>query len=130
MINIDSFLPQIVELDKSINLFCLVFLTLEFSFTVFFLFIYFLFFCTADTIRLHCFIPNQAALLIIGQYFLPVYFKVFDIILLSDLNFHPNNLLEILFITVFSVDCLVCLNISLRAIKISKSSFSALILLN
>ena len=34
---VDFFFPQIAQCDKSINLSCLVFLTLEFSFAVFFL---------------------------------------------------------------------------------------------
>ena len=36
-VKVDSFLPQIAQFDKSINLFCLVFLKLEFSFSVYFL---------------------------------------------------------------------------------------------
>ena len=59
--------------------------------------------------------------------------------ILFDLNSNPNNLVEILFIRVFLVDCfirvflvdcLTCLNISLIALKISKSSLSGLILIN
>ena len=42
--------------------------------------------------------------------------------MLSDLNSNPNNLVEILLITVFLVDCLMCLNISLIVLKIPKSS--------
>ena len=34
---VDFFLPQITQFDIRINLFCLVFLTLEFSFAVYFL---------------------------------------------------------------------------------------------
>ena len=44
---VDFFLQQIAQFDKSINLFCLVFLTLEFSFSVYFF--------TTDAIRTHCF---------------------------------------------------------------------------
>ena len=44
---VDFFLPQIAQYYKSINLFCLVFLTLEFSLAVFFF--------TTDPIRFHCF---------------------------------------------------------------------------
>ena len=41
------FLAQTAQFDKSINLFCLLFPTLQFSFSVFFL--------TTDTIGFHCF---------------------------------------------------------------------------
>ena len=50
LINLDFFLPQIAYFNKSINLFCLVFLTLGFSFAVFFFF-----FFTTGTIRFHRF---------------------------------------------------------------------------
>ena len=36
LMNLDFFLQQIAQLDKSIYLFCLVLLTIEFSFAVFF----------------------------------------------------------------------------------------------
>ena len=36
----------------------------------------------------------------------------------SDLNSNPNNLAEILLSSVFLVDCLMCLNISLTVLKI------------
>ena len=36
----------------------------------------------------------------------------FDFIILSDLNSNPINLVEIFFIRVFLVDCLMCLDIS------------------
>ena len=73
----------------------------------------------------------------IGQAFKPYTmqtFTIFDqfIILfykwLSDLHSNLNNLIEILFIRVFIVDRLVCLNISLIALKTSKSSLSVSIL--
>ena len=70
-------------------------------------------------------------LLIIGQYFfLTIYFSAFDFITLSDLNSDLNHLIEFFFITVFWVDCLICLNISLIALKMSKSSLLKLILIN
>ena len=49
--------------------------------------------------------------------------------MLSDLNSNPNNRVEILFIRVF-LDCLMCLNISLTVLEISKSSLSRAILIN
>ena len=70
-------------------------------------------------------------LLIIRQYFfLTIYFSAFDFITLSDLNSDLNHLIEFFFITVFWVDCLICLNISLIALKMSKSSLLKLILIN
>ena len=70
-------------------------------------------------------------LLIIRQYFfLTIYFPAFDFITLSDLNSDLNHLIEFFFITVFWVDCLICLNISLIALKMSKSSLLKLILIN
>ena len=50
--------------------------------------------------------------------------------MLSGLNFNPNNLIEILLLSAFIVDCLMCLNISLIALKISTSSLSGSILTN
>ena len=47
--------------------------------------------------------------------------------MLSDLNSNPNSLLEILLISVSVVGCLMCLNISLIALKKSKYSGSILI---
>ena len=58
-----------------------------------------------------------------------MYFIAFDFIILSDLNSNPNNLVEMLFIRVFLVDCLMCLN-SLIALKISKSSLPGSIVIN
>ena len=46
------------------------------------------------------------------------------------LNSNPNNLFEILFVMVFLVDILICLNILLTVLKISKSSLSGSILIN
>ena len=37
LIKVDFFLPQVAQFDESINLFFLVFATLEFLFTIFFL---------------------------------------------------------------------------------------------
>ena len=48
----------------------------------------------------------------------------------SDLNSNPNNLVEILYIRVFLVDCLMYLNISLIVLKILKSSTPASLLIN
>ena len=47
--------------------------------------------------------------------------------MLSDLNSNPNSLLEILLISVSVAGCLMCLNISLIALKKSKYSGSILI---
>ena len=105
LMKVNFFFPQIVQLDKTINLFCLVFLTLEFSFTVFFY-------------NLHNTFP---LLFIISQYFLTINFIAFDLIILFDLNSNPNNLVEILFTRALLVDCLMCLNILLMVLKISKS---------
>ena len=57
-------------------------------------------------------------LLIMRQYFLAITFIAFDFVILSDLNCNRNNLVEVLFIKVFLVVCLICLNISLIALKI------------
>ena len=50
--------------------------------------------------------------------------------MLSDLESNPNNLVEVLFIRVFLVDCLMCQNISLIALIISKCSLPDSILIN
>ena len=50
--------------------------------------------------------------------------------MVSDLNSNANNLVEILLVSVFSVDRLMFLNISLTVLKISKPSFSESILIN
>ena len=64
---------------------------------------------------------NQTTLLIMRQYFL----TIFDFIILSDSNSNFNNFIEILSMKFFSMirldDCLMCLNISLIALKTSKS---------
>ena len=57
-------------------------------------------------------------------------FIAFDFIILFDLNLNPNNLTKILFIRAFLIDCLMCLNISMIVLKISKSSLSGSILIN
>ena len=57
----------------------------------------------------------------IGQYFLTIDFIALNFIILSDLKSDNNNLVEILFIIAILVDCLMCLNMSLIALKISKS---------
>ena len=65
-----------------------------------------------------------------GNIFLTINFIAFDFGILSGLNHYRHNLVEILFIKAFLVDCLKCLNISLIALKISKSSLSVSILIN
>ena len=47
--------------------------------------------------------------------------------MLSELDPNHDNLVEILFIRVFLVERLMCLNISVVALKVSKSSGSILI---
>ena len=73
-------------------------------------------------------------LLIIRKYFFDDNFNnnfhSFDFNILSYLNSNPNHLVEICFIRVFIVDSLMCLNISLIALKISKSSSSGSIITN
>ena len=112
---VDFFLSQTAQFDKSIDLFSLVFLKLEFSFAVYFQ-------------QLTQYVPivtyNQE------NYFLTTNFIGFDFNALSDLNFNPNNLVVIFFIKVFLVDCLMCLNILLIVLKISKSSLSGSIHIN
>ena len=56
LIKFDCFLPQITQLDKRINLFCFVLLTLTFWVEIFFF--------TINTIGFHCFYMDN------GQYFL------------------------------------------------------------
>ena len=53
-------------------------------------------------------------------------FIAFDFISLSDLNSNPNNIVEILFSRAFLVECLMCLDILLIALKISSLSGSVL----
>ena len=69
-------------------------------------------------------------IIIVRQYFLTTNFIVFGFIILFDLNSNPSNLVENLFIRVFLVDCIMCLNISLTVLKISNSSLSGLILID
>ena len=95
------FFSQTANFDKSINLFCLVFLTLEFSFAVFFY-------------NWHNTFP---LLLIIRQYFLTINFIVSDFIIIPELNLNPYNLVEILSIRVFLLDSLMskyCIDISIN----------------
>ena len=68
--------------------------------------------------------------LIIRQLFLTMGFIAFDFIILCDVSSNPNNLVEILFIRAFLFHCLICLNILLTALKISKTSFSRSNLIN
>ena len=111
---VDFFLPQTPEFNKN-NMFSLVFVTLEFRFAG-----YSLQLTQWASIATY----NQAI------FFLTIYFSAFDFITLSDLNSDLNHLIEFFFITVFWVDCLICLNISLIVLKMSKSSLLKLILIN
>ena len=94
------------------------FLTFEFSFAVFFL--------------------QLTQYIFIVTVLLTTTFIVFDFIILSDLNPNPSNLAKILFIKAFFscfmllsfYHCLMCLNISLMTLKISKSSLSRSTLIN
>ena len=71
LMKVNLFLSQIAKSDKCINLFCLDFLTLEFSFVVSF--------SIADAKRFHCY-------LYLGNILLTINFIAFDFIILSDLN--------------------------------------------
>ena len=88
----DFFLHQTEQFDKSIDLFCLVFLIFEFSFSVYFLQL------TQQVSIVTC---NQA------MFFLTINFIVFGFIMLSDLNSNPNNLVEILLISLILDGCLI-----------------------
>ena len=66
-------------------------------------------------------------LLIIRQYLFNNKLIAFDFITLSNSKSNRNNLIEVLFIGSFLVDCLMCLNISLIVSKISKFSLSGLV---
>ena len=127
------FLTTIAQFDKNINLFCLVSNKIYFASNILIL-ICSIFF-TTDAIRFHYYLQSGnisltvvLLLLIIRQYFLlTINFIAFDFVILSDLN---SNLVESLFLKIFLVDCLLCLNISLTALKISKSSLSRSILIS
>ena len=103
-----------IQFDKSINLCCLFFLTLEFSFAVYFL----------QLIQYVSIITYNQSIFCNNKFY--IFFVILSDLFLSSLN----NLIEILFIKVFLVDSLICLNISLIALKISKSSLSGSILIN
>ena len=113
-IKVDFFLPQITQFDKSINPFCLVFLTFEFR-------CQYMFYNWRNTFLL---------LLVFRQYYFNNKLSSSWIFILSDLNSNLNNLVEISFIRVFLADCLMCLNISLISLLIFKSSLSGSILIN
>ena len=66
-------------------------------------------------------------LLIIRQYLFNNKLIAFDFITLCNSKSNRNNLIEVLFIGSFLVDCLMCLNISLIVSKISKFSLSGLV---
>ena len=101
-----------------------IFLILEFSLAVFFYSLCnkFPIIFTLNKMKQWC--------LQLGSIFLTINFIAFDFTFLSDLNSNPNNLVEILIIRVFLVDCSICLNISLIALKISNSSLSGSFLIN
>ena len=80
-------------------------------------------FITSDTIGFHCYLPGNI-------FFKKINFIAFGFVILSDLNFNPNSFVIILFIRVFLVDYLMCLNISLIVLKISMFSLSGSILMN
>ena len=112
---VNFFLSQTAQFAKSTNLFYLVFLTLKLSFAVYFLEL---------TQHISIATYNQA------NSFLTISIIAFDFIMLSDLNYNSNNLIEILFIRVFLVNCLMCLNTLKISSKISKSFLSVSILIN
>ena len=112
VIRVDMCLPQTAQFDKNINIFCLVFLTFEFRSQ-------YIFYNWHNTFPL---------LLIIRQYFCSNKFLSFWFYYI--IWFNPNDLVEIVLISVFIVDCLMCLNISMIALKISKCSSSGSILMN
>ena len=66
-------------------------------------------------------------LLIIRQYLFNNKLIALDFITLCNSKSNRNNLIEVLFIGSFLVDCLMCLNISLIVSKISKFSLSGLV---
>ena len=67
---------------------------------------------------------NTSLLLIImRQYLLEINLIAFNFVILSHLNCNPNNFFDVLFIRVFLVNCLMCLNILLTVWKASKSFF-------
>ena len=122
-------MQEIVEFDKSINLFCLVFRTLELLFAAIFVFVLFttdtldIFHCSLNSVKSDKVTYNNAVFWIIN-------FIAFKFIMLCDTSCNPNNLIEVLFIVVFSVNCLMCLDILLIVLKISKSSLSRSTLIN
>ena len=121
-IKVDFFLLQTAQFNKSINLFCLVF---RFNFC------FQRIFCNwHNTFRLlliirKCFFNSRCYSLVFDF----IAFD-FDFVILSDLNSNLNNLVEILLISALSVDCLMCLNISLIVFKMSKSSLPWSILIS
>ena len=117
-----------MQFDASINLFCLVLLTLELLLQVFF-------YNSRSTFPLLLLYKVKSTDFIHnGKYFLTIYFITFNFIVLSDLNSKPNNLIEYLSINDFLVnqldDCSMCINISVIALKISKYSLLGSILIN
>ena len=109
------FIATTKQFDKSINLFSLVFLTLEFLFTVRFYNSHNMFPLFWYKLKSDDFIYNWAI-------FFNNIFIAFDFIAISDLVFNPKNLIEILSFSDFLVSwldrSLMYLNISLIALKI------------
>ena len=60
---------------------------------------------------------EKSMLLMIGQYFFNSFFVTYDFTTLSDLNVNPTDLIEFYLLEFFLADYLMCLNISLIALK-------------
>ena len=114
-IKADFTLPQAEQFDKSINLFCSVFLTFKFSLAVYFLQL------------THSFLIITYNRTI---FFLTLGFIVFVFFILSDLNSDPNNLVEMLFIRVFFSRLFNMSKYFMDSFQISKSSLLESILIN
>ena len=114
-IKADFILPQAEQFDKSINLFCSVFLTFKFSLAVYFLQL------------THSFLIITYNRTI---FFLTLGFIVFVFFILSDLNSDPNNLVEMLFIRVFFSRLFNMSKYFMDSFQISKSSLLESILIN
>ena len=116
------FLTQTAKFDKNINLFCLVFKTRGFFVRSICL--------TIGTIGFDCFfyeIKSDNVTYDWAIFSKNICFIAFDFIVLCHLNPNLNNLVETLFTRIFSVLCLMHLNISLIVLRISKSSLSGFI---
>ena len=98
-------MPLTVQFDKSINLFCLFLLTFKFLFSIYFLQL----------------VQDASIITYNEQYFLTIKFIAFGFIIISDLSSFSNNLVEILLVRVFLVDCLMSKYLidSFKNIKVS-----------